>query len=251
MAEYAMCSVAGCNTESRTKSGRYCNKHYYRLRRNGALTLSPRIESKQCVGCGSWFSKPKSQAHRYKSCSAECRARTSRAARERQCLHCGTKFFVKELGIIRRGGGRYCSNECSRKATLPALRSEAARKKIAAAKWKGGRAASMQRYRESGKERISKQIWRSKNIERVREWGRQHDAKRPEHAAAQGARRRARLRSQICSHADCPAAIRALYRSRPSGHEVDHIVPIARGGMHCINNLQILSKEENRRKAAR
>ena len=39
-----------------------------------------------------------------------------------------------------------------------------------------------------------------------------------------------------------------LYQSCPEGHEVDHIVPIEGGGSHTLNNLQYLTKTENRRK---
>lgn len=34
-------------------------------------------------------------------------------------------------------------------------------------------------------------------------------------------------------------------------HEVDHIIPIAKGGLHAPWNLQVLSAEDNRRKGAR
>jgi 5-methylcytosine-specific restriction endonuclease McrA len=45
--------------------------------------------------------------------------------------------------------------------------------------------------------------------------------------------------------------IRDFYYSCPEGYEVDHIVPISKGGKHCLSNLQYLSKEENRKKATR
>mgnify|MGYP003654856335 FL=1 len=45
--------------------------------------------------------------------------------------------------------------------------------------------------------------------------------------------------------------IRDFYYSCPDGYEVDHIVPIAKGGKHCLSNLQYLTPEENRRKASR
>lgn len=45
--------------------------------------------------------------------------------------------------------------------------------------------------------------------------------------------------------------IRDFYYSCPEGYQVDHIVPIAKGGKHCLSNLQYLTKEENRKKASR
>jgi 5-methylcytosine-specific restriction endonuclease McrA len=42
-----------------------------------------------------------------------------------------------------------------------------------------------------------------------------------------------------------------FYKHCPEGYEVDHIIPIARGGKHTLSNLQYLTKEENRRKGAK
>jgi 5-methylcytosine-specific restriction endonuclease McrA len=42
--------------------------------------------------------------------------------------------------------------------------------------------------------------------------------------------------------------IREIYLNCPAGFEVDHIVPLSRGGKHHEDNLQYLTIEENRRK---
>ncbi len=44
-------------------------------------------------------------------------------------------------------------------------------------------------------------------------------------------------------------AIQQFYLNCPNGYEVDHIMPISRGGSHSLENLQYLTKEENRRKS--
>ena len=44
-------------------------------------------------------------------------------------------------------------------------------------------------------------------------------------------------------------AIQEFYLNCPAGHEVDHIIPISKGGAHSLENLQYLTKEENRRKS--
>ena len=47
--------------------------------------------------------------------------------------------------------------------------------------------------------------------------------------------------------------IKARRLTEESGirHEVDHIIPISKGGKHHEDNLQILTRSENRRKAAK
>ena len=42
--------------------------------------------------------------------------------------------------------------------------------------------------------------------------------------------------------------IKQFYRNAPNGYQIDHIIPISRGGKHCLSNLQYLTEEENRRK---
>ena len=39
-----------------------------------------------------------------------------------------------------------------------------------------------------------------------------------------------------------------FYKNCPDGYEVDHIVPVSRGGKHCLSNLRYLTRAENRRK---
>ena len=39
-----------------------------------------------------------------------------------------------------------------------------------------------------------------------------------------------------------------FYKNCPQGYEVDHIIPISKGGKHCLNNLQYLTRAQNSRK---
>lgn len=39
--------------------------------------------------------------------------------------------------------------------------------------------------------------------------------------------------------------IREFRRNMPEGYEIDHIVPISKGGLHRIENLQYLTREQN------
>lgn len=40
-----------------------------------------------------------------------------------------------------------------------------------------------------------------------------------------------------------------FYKNCPKGYEVDHIIPVSKGGLHILSNLQYLTKQENRRKS--
>ena len=43
-------------------------------------------------------------------------------------------------------------------------------------------------------------------------------------------------------------AIREFYKNCPKGYDVDHIIPISKGGLHTLSNLQYLTASENRSK---
>jgi 5-methylcytosine-specific restriction endonuclease McrA len=43
--------------------------------------------------------------------------------------------------------------------------------------------------------------------------------------------------------------IKEFYNNCPDGYEVDHIIPISKGGLHTLSNLQYLPMIENRRKS--
>ena len=45
--------------------------------------------------------------------------------------------------------------------------------------------------------------------------------------------------------------IKKIYQNCPDGYEVDHIIPISKGGLHHQDNLQHLPISENRRKGNR
>lgn len=59
---------------------------------------------------------------------------------------------------------------------------------------------------------------------------------------------RAKLRNQTPIDAD-RLAIKDFYLKCSSGYEVDHIVPISKGGLHTLDNLQYLTIKENRSKS--
>jgi len=74
--------------------------------------------------------------------------------------------------------------------------------------------------------------------------------------AASNAARQARYRAKHgYNRAYAPGAnkeiIKKIYETCPEGYEVDHIIPLSRGGLHHEDNLQYLTIAENRRKGNR
>lgn len=58
----------------------------------------------------------------------------------------------------------------------------------------------------------------------------------------------AKQKSQTPADADLKL-MQKIYEDCPDGYEVDHIVPISKGGLHHQDNLQYLPWLENRRKS--
>jgi len=62
------------------------------------------------------------------------------------------------------------------------------------------------------------------------------------------ARYMAKKRNQTPDDADIPA-MQQFYKNCPLGYEVDHKIPISKGGLHSLENLQYLTISENRKKS--
>lgn len=58
---------------------------------------------------------------------------------------------------------------------------------------------------------------------------------------------RARKRNAIPNDADLEL-IKKIYESAPNGYQVDHIIPLSKGGLHHQDNLQYLTAKENQSK---
>jgi len=101
--------------------------------------------------------------------------------------------------------------------------------------------------------------WKRANPERVRAHYRQDYSRHPERFAEAAVRRRAKQRSQTplltneerADIAAIYAKARALTELTGTQHHVDHKTSLAKGGLHCPGNLQILTATENLKKGAR
>ncbi len=60
----------------------------------------------------------------------------------------------------------------------------------------------------------------------------------------------AKHRNQTPADVDIEA-LQEIYLTFPEGYEVDHKMPISKGGLHYPSNLQHLPMPENRRKGAK
>lgn len=58
----------------------------------------------------------------------------------------------------------------------------------------------------------------------------------------------ARIKNQTPENVDIDA-LQQIYLNCPDGHEVDHIHPVSKGGLHSPENLQYLPKQQNRKKS--
>ena len=61
-------------------------------------------------------------------------------------------------------------------------------------------------------------------------------------------RYQAKLKNQTPIDVD-KKALQKIYLECPEGYEVDHVLPISKGGLHCPSNLQYLTISENRKKS--
>lgn len=146
---------------------------------------------------------------------------------------------------------------------------EIERRRIYTATHREERAAYAAIYRSAHRERISAEkaaayaAHREDVIARTTAWAAAHPDRWREYKRTTGARRRG---APMCAHAECrgAGATALAWQSHPPACwmcgvpvaqgvnlHMDHVVPIARGGIHCAENLRPACATCNRRKGAR
>lgn len=199
-----------------------------------------------CIICNlqMWF--PKSKHGKYITCGSNCanvRLESLRRERARNCVVCNKEFFPRS-NQLSAGIGRTCSQKCNYKTNTRLMSPEAqAKAKIkwketyAASpfikrgsqhpKWKGGYEQMYQRHKAAGMHRMA------------------------------CANRRAKIKNN-----KIPATFIkwlgssqnwrcVVCKTKLVKYEVDHIVPLSKGGKHEKHNLQLLCVPCNRRKSSK
>lgn len=111
------------------------------------------------------------------------------------------------------------------------------------------------RKRNAEKEKARHLTYREKHLEACRARKRTWDAANPHMTLATVRRRQAvklGARCDCCQTEDAKTNFCLVYAmGRKLGLHVDHVKPLAKGGRHCLNNLQYLTPTENKRKGAK
>ena len=140
-----------------------------------------------------------------------------------------------------------------RKASIAAWRAKNIEQVRAQRRVASARYAVRHPERERARVRAWAEVHRDRVRQRTREWARAN----PEKKAASCGRRRQRVAATSLTVFE-QARVLAFYaiaraRTRQTGipHEVDHIMPLSKGGLHHPDNLRVTTLAENRRKNAR
>lgn len=91
------CTVEGCNNPTRSKGSPYCEMHYYRIRRNGSLKVVQEKGTGLCWYCGEPLNNP---TEYQKFCSHRCSTRYYRNDPVTlECVVCGKSFVPFDRNI--------------------------------------------------------------------------------------------------------------------------------------------------------
>jgi len=165
------------------------------------------------------------------------------------------KFNKKQAKYYRNSYCRGCERKYSRVYHTEYRKAELCYKKQYRESHKNEIKEYMKEYRRNNKKYINKcnRQWRKNNPECNKEYYKNNKSK----IYANQAKRRATKRNQIPTNAN-KEKISYMYQiahelteERGVEYQVDHIKPLSKGGLHHENNLQILSRSLNLKKASK
>jgi 5-methylcytosine-specific restriction endonuclease McrA len=214
-----------------------------------------------CEQCGTTINPRKLRDLDRRYCSRACVKAYGAgllAFRTRACQQCGASFVAKK-SQLDAGVGLFCSQRCNYAAGSWRLLTETVKAKALANRlasvavngtkhktgpenpsWKGGREASKARSRPRQAEALRK--YRKANPDKVREFRQNRNGKKLGRLPRGTIPKLHKLQRGMCAICRCKL---------DKSYHVDHIQPIARGGAHAPDNVQLLCPPCNVRKGAK
>ena len=191
------------------------------------------IKQKSCQQCNTSFTPRTDSPGIF--CSRSCTAKYHNALRPKKvktpnstCLQCQTAIFKPN---------KFCNSSCAAKFNN-ALRPERGAKKHLCPGCNIPTKSMFGKY-------CSNSCYQTNRLKYSPE---EADIIRKQRNREVAANYRARVRNQTPINTN-RKAIQEFYNNCPEGYEVDHIIPISKGGLHDLSNLQYLTIQENRKKS--
>jgi 5-methylcytosine-specific restriction endonuclease McrA len=224
---------------------------------------------KECLYCGGVFEIPPCREWREKCCSSECKKAhreklqaIAKEARKRVCAICGNEFIPRQWQIDT-GAGKLCSKECQMKHMIIAAHKPESNKKRTISfmksmdgkyrkgadhhQWTGGVKAALARTDKKRKEnpekyRAMRREYIAANPDRAREWSSNRQRRKYGRLPRGTVKAIGEAQRWKCAVCKCKLG---------DDYHVDHIYPLAKGGLHVKENIQILCAPCNVRKSAK